>query len=88
MQTAVEIEAQIRARADEDEAFRAKLLQDPRGAIEDATGLTVPDTFNLHVHEESATDFHLVLPPPGGRLSDQELRDASGGDFLTSPGSW
>ena len=87
MQTSAEIEAQIRARADGDEAFRARLLEDPRGAIQDETGLTVPDSFSVHIHEESATDFHLVLPPAGGRLSDQELRDASGG-FAPTSGSW
>ena len=30
MQTATEIEAQLRAKADEDETFRARLLQNPR----------------------------------------------------------
>lgn len=87
MQTAAEIEARIRARADEDEAFRARLLEDPRGAIRDVTGFTVPDSFSVHIHEESATDFHLVLPPAGGRLSDEELRDASGG-FAPGGDSW
>lgn len=87
MQTAVEIEAQIRVRADEDTAFRARLLEDPRGAIQEATGLEVPESFSIQVHEEGATDFHLVLPPAGGRLSDQELRDASGG-FAPGGDSW
>ncbi len=87
MQTSQEIEAQIRSRVDEDEAFRARLLDDPRSAIQDATGLTVPESFAIHVHEEGATDFHLVLPPAGGRLSDQELRDASGG-FAPGGDSW
>jgi len=87
MQTAAEIEAQLQAKANEDEAFRAKLLEDPRGAIEDATGLTVPESFAIHIHEESATDFHLVLPPAGGRLSDHELRDVSGG-FAPSSSGW
>jgi len=86
MQTATEIEAQLRAKADEDETFRARLLQNPRDAIKDATGLTVPETFSVHVHEESATDFHLVLPPAGGRLSEQEMRGAAGGH--PGPNSW
>ena len=85
MQTAAEIETQLRAKADEDEAFRNKLLQDPRSAIKDATGLTVPEAFSVHVHEESATAFHLVLPPAGGRLSDEEMRGAAGGGM---PPSW
>ncbi|MDE0094806.1 MAG: NHLP leader peptide family RiPP precursor [Gammaproteobacteria bacterium] len=87
MQTATEIEARLRARAEVDEAFRALLLKDPRGAIKDEIGLTVPESFFVHVHEESATDFHLVLPPAGGRLSDQELREASGG-FAPGGDSW
>ncbi len=79
MQTAVEIETTLKAKADEDEVFRTQLLEDPRNAIKAVTGLTVPEDFSIHVHEESATDFHLVLPPAGGRLSDQEIREASGG---------
>ncbi len=87
MQTASEVESKIRAKADEDEAFRAKLLQDPRSAIKEATGLTLPEGFTVHVHEESASDFHMVLPPVGGRISDHELRDVSGG-FGTGTGYW
>ncbi len=79
MKTVVEIEDMLRARADEDEAFRAKLLEDPRSAINEVTGLTVPENFSIHVHEESATEFHVVLPPVGSRLSDAELRGAAGG---------
>lgn len=77
-QTSVEIEALLKAKADEDDTFRAKLLSDPRSAITEATGLDVPSDLAVHVHEESATDFHLVLPPAGGRLSDEEMRMAAG----------
>ncbi len=79
MQTAVEIETKLKAKADEDEAFRARLLEDPRTAIKEVTGLTVPEGFSIHVHEETATDFHLVIPPASRSLSDQEIREASGG---------
>ncbi len=79
MKTAVEMENEIKARADEDSAFRARLMDDPKAVIEEVTGLDVPDAFTIHVHEDSATDLHLVLPPMGGRLSDEEMRDAAGG---------
>ena len=79
MQTAVEIEAQLRAKAEQDQAFRSQLIGDPRSAIKAATGLEVPEEFAIHVHEESATEFHLVLPPASGRLSDEELDSAGGG---------
>ncbi|MDE0523211.1 MAG: NHLP leader peptide family RiPP precursor [Boseongicola sp.] len=84
MKTAVEMEDMIKVRADEDEAFRGRLLEDPREAIKEATGLTVPEGFSINVHEESATEFHLVLPPAGSRLSDEELRGAAGGWAPTS----
>ncbi|MDE0129691.1 MAG: NHLP leader peptide family RiPP precursor [Gammaproteobacteria bacterium] len=79
MKTVTEIEDMIRAKADEDEAFRGRLLGNPREAIKEASGLTVPEGFSINVHEESATEFHLVLPPAGSRLSDDELRGAAGG---------
>ncbi|MDE0359910.1 MAG: NHLP leader peptide family RiPP precursor [Rhodospirillaceae bacterium] len=79
MKTVVEIEDMIRAKADEDEGFRVRLLENPRSAIKEASGLTVPEGFSINVHEESATEFHLVLPPAGSRLSDDELRGAAGG---------
>ena len=87
MKTASEIQASLIAKADEDETFRTKLLSDPKGAIQDVTGFTVPDSFSVHVHEEGATDFHIVLPPAGSRLSDKDLRDASGG-FAPGGDSW
>lgn len=79
MKTVVEMEDMVRVKADEDGAFRSRLLEDPREAIKEATGLTVPEGFSISVHEESATEFHLVLPPAGSRLSDEELRGAAGG---------
>lgn len=79
MKTVMEIEDMIRAKADEDEAFRSRLLGNPREAIKEASGLTVPEGFSINVHEESATEFHLVLPPAGSRLSDDEMRGAAGG---------
>ena len=79
MKTVTEMEDIIRVKADEDEEFRQRLIESPRQAIKEATGMTVPDGFSINVHEESATEFHLVLPPAGSRLSDEELRGAAGG---------
>lgn len=86
MQTAVEIEASIQAKADEDPGFRSQLVKDPKSAIRELTGVDIPEQFSIHVHEESATDFHLVLPPVNGRMSDEELGIASGG-FAPSAGN-
>ena len=42
------------------------------------TGTTIPDGFELVVHEDGATTAHLVLPPSGG-LSEAEMESVAGG---------
>ncbi len=79
MKTHSQIQEQILAKAEEDEQFRSRLLDDPKTAIKDATGLSVPDGINIRVLEDNATDFHLVLPPAGRNLSDQEIGGMAGG---------
>ncbi len=79
MKTQSQIQEQILAKAEEDEQFRVRLLDDPKAAIKDATGLSVPDGINIRVLEDNATDYHLVLPPAGRNLSDQEIGGLAGG---------
>ncbi len=79
MNTASQIQQQLLAKADEDAAFRAQLLENPKAAIKDATGLSIPDGINIRVLEDNATDFHLVLPPEGRNLSDREIGGVTGG---------
>ena len=79
MKTQSQIQEQILAKAEEDEQFRVRLLDDPKAAIKDATGLSVPDGINIRVLEDNATDFHLVLPPEGRNLSDREIGGMVGG---------
>lgn len=74
-----EIAAQVLAKADEDENFRTLLMSDPKEAIKDATGLALPEGINIRVVEDSATDFHLVLPPAGRKLSNAEMLGVAGG---------
>ena len=79
MKTASQIQQQLLAKAEEDAAFRAQLLENPRAAIKDATGLMVPDGINVRVLEDNAADVHLVLPPEGRNLSDREIGGVVGG---------
>ncbi len=78
MTTATEMRDRILSRADEDGEFRARLIADPKGAIFTETGATVPDGFDVVVHEDSATTAHLVLPP-SPQLTESELEKATGG---------
>ena len=78
MQSEAEVKAHIAMKATEDDEFRARLVADLRATVEAETGLRFPDGYQLHVHEESATDAHMVLPPKP-ELSQQQLEQVAGG---------
>ena len=78
MQSEAEVRAHVAMKAAEDDGFRARLIADPRATLEAETGLRLPDDYRLHVHEESATDAHLVLPPKPA-LSLEQLDRVAGG---------
>ena len=78
MQSEAEVRAHIAMKATEDDEFRARLVADPRATMEAETGLRLPADYRLHVHEESATDAHLVIPPKP-ELSREQLDRIAGG---------
>ena len=63
METPKEMRAKIVGKATGDADFRARLLSDPKGAIEQELGVTIPASLSVEVHEERGTTAHLVLPP-------------------------
>jgi hypothetical protein len=73
------------ARAESDSVFRRQLLTDPRRAIFDAFGVTIPGEFRIKFIEKDAdVDALIVLPdsrPVGtdGAVSDSDLEVVSGG---------
>ena len=78
MTTATELRTRILSRADEDGDFRARLIADPKAAISSEVGTTIPDGFDVVVHEDSATTAHLVLPP-SPELTEAEMEAVAGG---------
>ncbi len=76
--TVGELRAHITNRAVEDQEFRAQLLADPRSAISAELGLSIPEGFTIHVHEETATAAHLTLPA-SDRLTEEDLAQVAGG---------
>ena len=84
MQSEAEVKAHIAMKATEDDDFRARLVAEPRAAVEAETGLRFPDDYRLHVHEESATEAHLVLPPKP-ELSREQLGRIAGGAPSVEP---
>ena len=77
MKTATEMRARILSRAGEDGDFRARLIADPKATISSEVGTTIPDGFELVVHEDSATTAHLVLPP-SPELTEADLESVAG----------
>ena len=79
MKTYAQLRADVLDKAAKDEDFRALLLADPRAAVREATGLALPDSVRIEVHEDDASVAHLVLPPPGA-LTDADLERIAAGD--------
>ncbi|MET0553738.1 MAG: hypothetical protein ABW221_11915 [Vicinamibacteria bacterium] len=70
-------------RASVDAYFRQRLLDDPRCAISEAFGVTIPSKFRVKfIEREKDVDALVVLPDfqrPNGELDDQDLDNCAGG---------
>ena len=80
-----EMERRLIEKSLEDEAFRRRLIEDPKGAVEQELGKRLPEEVRVVTVEESANTIYLVLPSipmagtEGAELSDQELESVAGG---------
>jgi hypothetical protein len=62
----------------EDDAFRQRLLEDPKGAVEQELGTPVPEEVQVRVVEETPDTIYLVLPPSASPLGQgDELSDGN-----------
>ncbi len=70
----------IVVRAMKDQAFRKRLIANPKATIEREFGVSLPQDVTVQVHEASDKAWHILLPDPSAReLSDAELEALSGG---------
>jgi hypothetical protein len=67
-----EIERTLVQRSLEDESFRQRLLDDPKGTIEQELGSGLPESIEVGVVEESAETLYLVLPSASSWVSSGE----------------
>jgi Nitrile hydratase, alpha chain len=86
-----EVERRLIHRSLEDEDFRQRLLDDPKGTMEQELGGRLPEGVGVRAVEETADTIYLVLPSAsplgqGGELSDQELDAVAGGDVIVGGG--
>ena len=54
-----------------DAEFRQQLLADPKTAIGDELGITIPDSMTIEVHESDMQTVHLALPPDPNMTHDR-----------------
>lgn len=78
------VENQIYSKALKDEAFKESLKNDPKSVIENEFGIKLPDGVNIHVVENSATEFYLAIPGSSEEreLSEDELSTVAGGGWI------
>ncbi len=79
-----EMKRRLIERSLEDESFRQRLLEDPKGAIEQELGMRVPEEVQIRAVEETPETVYLVLPGTspagrGGEIPDRELEAVAGG---------
>ena len=79
-----EIERRLIEKSLADNAFRQRLLEDPRATMEQELGVRLPEEVQVRAVEETADTIYLVLPSSsslgeGGELSDRELGAVAGG---------
>jgi hypothetical protein len=87
------MERRLIERSLQDDAFRQRLIADPKAALEEELGTQFPEGVQVRALEETADTIYLVLPGAspageGGVLSDQELEAVAGGGWLqySTPG--
>ena len=72
-----------------DETLKQRFMSDPKAVLAEYD-MPVPDGIDVKVVENADDCVHITLPaPPAGHmdLSDDELSNAAGGNFMADPSS-
>ncbi len=88
--TRKEIEQQLIDRCWQDSNFKHELINDSSLALKKA-GVNLPDSIELHVLEESADVFYLIIPSQpiiSEEMSENELESVAGGWGRPGPYGW
>jgi hypothetical protein len=80
-----EMERRLIEKSLQDESFRQRLIEDPKGAVKQELGRRLPEGVRVVAVEETSDTIYLVLPSTSvaGRedveLSDPDLESVAGG---------
>lgn len=72
MSTEAALRSQIIERAWIDPEFKKRLMSDPKAAIKEALGISLPESFKVRTVEESSDEFYLVLPSAPSNIMKSE----------------
>ena len=72
----IKLEQQIIEKAMKDDSFRKHLLEDPKTAFEQESGITLPASFKITVLQEDQNNVYLILPPLHSGAGQDELTEA------------
>ncbi|NOU65528.1 NHLP leader peptide family natural product precursor [Paenibacillus sp. LMG 31461] len=64
------LKVNIIKKAWEDADFKARLLADPRSALEQDFGHSIPEGIELHVMAVTPTKYALIIPPKPEELDE------------------
>jgi hypothetical protein len=79
----LQMEAALIRKCSEDPDFRSKVLENPKGMLEQALGQKLPENLSIFVHQENLNTLHFSIPPARAsleqELSDEQLEQIAGG---------
>ncbi len=78
MQTPEQMQAALIQKSVDNPEFRDQFMADPKSVINKEFGFDVPDKISIKVHQSTADEIHIALPP-AATLSDEELEAVSAG---------
>ncbi|MBW5446128.1 NHLP leader peptide family natural product precursor [Cohnella sp. CFH 77786] len=70
------LKVQIIQKAWTDPEFKAKLMADPRSALQASFGITLPAEIEILPVEETLSRYYLVIPPNPAELERPDGSDA------------
>ena len=78
MRSGDEMLQQIVEKSSLDAEFRQQLVADPKAAISQELGITIPESMTIKVHESDMQTVHLALPPDSN-ITEEQLEAISAG---------
>ena len=78
MRSGDEMMQQIIDKSALDSEFRQQLLMNPKSAITEELGITMPESMNIQVHQSDMQTVHIALPPDPN-ITEEQLEAISAG---------